>query len=750
MSVLRVFLLSAACLGLLACGSSGQIRSSQVAAGEALWDRLGPASIPQQAPDAEASLGQLFDEPLSAASCRTHRAGLEHYLDRLPVDLGYWRTARDCAKLLDDRAWVLQSQNALDQLVSYAVDNGRGQDPWNPAPILHAWDILALTEEQDKSVKWMRYLSLESVRHFLVEASVVDARGRENREYFDLLDAMLRLNSNDPALNYPGPRRTMMFGQMEADVFDGDLLALTGYLNIDLESGEVSPIAARRALQRTWEFGLPGGGVSLAELCLGLAEANCEAELIEEVIEALIELEIAEGWALKAASVLMANGFDLDDPVVAEALEQAGQLSAPHRMAYYLADILPSEPDEPDSPQFAAAETLLQRAAELGHRSASMRLAMPLLASDDEDEQSRGLALLDQAVDGGVPFALHAKGVLTGFLTPEGRALIRRAAEKNEPQSQFLLGLSASYSDADGNEESLRFHFRQAGLGGHVESMRLLAQHYLTGEATEDDIREAEAWLLSGWMFNDAESAAWLAALNVIHPELNPELVDPGLETTLGLIGDFGPEMGMMVSQVLTNVEPFNQYPSRTIALLKELSAVGIAEASLELGDRYRYGEAVEPDLMAAQQWYELAFEQGSAEAMYVLAGMQLGALSAPDDALDSFAIAADQQHDWASNDLAYLLCTGQSGAKRDPARGLRIISALFDRTESPHHYQYSTLAACQAAAGDFDLALDNHRHALEQTQLLEPQATDIHSEMRYRLTLYESGLPYIWQPAEG
>ena len=50
----------------------------------------------------------------------------------------------------------------------------------------------------------------------------------------------------------------MMFSQLEADVFDGDPLALTGYLYIDLESGDVSPVAARRALQRAWEFGTAG------------------------------------------------------------------------------------------------------------------------------------------------------------------------------------------------------------------------------------------------------------------------------------------------------------------------------------------------------------------------------------------------------------------------------------------------------------------------------------------------------------
>jgi len=747
MSIIRGFVVLAASLGLLACGSSGQIRSNSVADGAALWDRLGPHSVQDQVPEAEALLGQLFMDPLSVTACRMHRAGIEHYLARIPVDLGFWQTARACARILGDLAWESESREVIGQLVSYALDDGRSQDSWNPAMILHAGDVFSLTEEQGKSVKWMRYLSLGSVRHFLIEASVLDAAGEEQREYFDLLDAMLRLNSDDPAMRYPAPRRAMMFGKLEADVFDGDVLALTGYLNIDMESGEVNPIAAQRALQLAWDAGLPGAGLVLGEICLSLAEARCEPEMIKELIEALIELEIAESWALKAAKVLMANGFDLEDPVVGQAIERAGQLSAPDRMLYYLADILATESAEPDSSRMATVNALMGKAADLGHGAASLKLAVPLLISDDESGRSRGLVLLDQAVKAGVPIALHLKGLWTGFPSPEAMALIRSAALKGEPKSQFLLGRAASQEGVDNSEEIANDWFRKASYGGHVDSMRFLAQRYLNGRAGKVDIEEAQAWLLSGWMFDDLESAAWLAALYVIHPELNPELDNPGLELTLGLYEDFGAETALRVAWVLARVAPFNQDSSRSIALLKDLSAADIAEASLELGNRYRFGEALALDVVAARKWYELAFAQGSSEAMYALGGMQLNDLGKPDDAVNAFALAADQQHEWASNDLAFTLCTGESGVERDPDQGLEVISALFDRTESPHHYQYSTLAACQAATGAIDLAVINHRHALEQTKALEPLATDVHDQMRSRLALYESGLPYIWEP---
>ncbi|MGY6630386.1 MAG: tetratricopeptide repeat protein [Wenzhouxiangella sp.] len=747
MSIFRATLLLAASLGLMACGTGGQLRDSRVAEGEALWNQLGPDSVQERVPEPEAFLGQLFVEPLSAESCRVHRAAIEHYLARIPVDLSFWRIARDCAGLLDDPAWYAESQRMLDRLVSYALADGRSQAPWNPAMVLHADDIFALADEQGKTIKWLRYLSMGSVRHFLLEASVVDARGEERREYFDLLDALLRLNSDDPNLRYPGARRTMKFGQLEAAVFEGDLLAMTGYLNIDMESGEVNPIAARRALQRAWDAGLPGAGLFLGEVCLMLEDAGCTPELIDDVIEGLIELEIAEGWALKAVSVLMANGFDLDDPTVDDAFEQAGRLSAPDRMFYYAADVLTTEMTEPNSPQAAAADALIGNAADLGHGMASLQLAVRLLTSEDESSHPSGQALLDQAVAADIPIAIHLKGVWAGPPRPEAMALIRRAAMQGLPESQFVLGMTLSFLGDDDSQEIANEWFRKAGHGGHARAMRLLAQRYLTGRAGKVDAEVAQAWLLSGWIFDDLESAAWLAALYVIHPELDTELDEPGLELALRLYEDFGTEAASLIVNALTGVEPFNQDSDRVSAMLKQLSAAGMAEASLELGEQYQFGEGRPLDLAAAEAWYELAFEQGSAEAMYVLGGMLLYDLNRLDDAVDAFARGAEENHEWASNDLAYLLCTGQLGVARDPERGLQVISALFDRTESPHHYQYSTLAACQAATGEMEQALVNHRHALEQTKALEPLATDVHEDMERRLALYEAGQPYIWEP---
>jgi hypothetical protein len=91
------------------------------------------------------------------------------------------------------------------------------------------------------------------------------------------------------------------------------------------------------------------------------------------------------------------------------------------------------------------------------------------------------------------------------------------------------------------------------------------------------------------------------------------------------------------------------------------------------------------------------------------------------------------------------MLCTGEQGLELAPQDGLTIIERLFERQEEHHPYHYSTLAACQAATGDFESALRNHNVALSRTKQELPGETDVHEQMLHRLMLYQSGEPYLW-----
>ncbi|AKS42050.1 hypothetical protein WM2015_1680 [Wenzhouxiangella marina] len=694
-----------------------------------------------QVPEQEAYLGQLFEQELNADDCRRHRPAIEHYLARMPVDLGYWETARDCAVLMGDVSWARQSRERIATLAAFAFREGRGQHAWNPAPVLHAWDIPTLAEARGLRLKWMRYLSLDSVRHLLVEASVVDQRGAEARYYFDLLEALLRLNADDPSLIYPGNRRALVFGQLEADALNGDPLALTGYLNIDPETGEINPVAARRALENAWSAGMPGAGLSLLELCLGQPAAQCERELMDWVIQGLIELEIAEGYALRAAMAIAFDGAALESEKVQADLRGAASLSESARMEYYLASVLDGPPEVLGADRSAVVDALIDRAAEAGEKNA-MLLSVLKRADDVDDQRSAELMEeLEHVSEGGPPQALHLLAMLHGPISDRGRRLLHRAAEQGVAQSQFMLGLLASIEASSKGSGDAEMWLQRAAQGGHTAAMRLLAQRALTGGSGEVDHEAAIAWLYSAWLFEDLDSALWLVALYAIDPDLNPEVDRPGLELARSLIEDVGPELVDSLATVLFEIEPFLARPERGLALLEALSADGLAEASLAIA--YQRSDHSEEE---ARAWFRTAIEQGSVEARYQLSLLLFDDPGGVSEAVEQLQLAVEAGHDWASNNLAYLWCTGERGAAMNPQAGLAVVEALFERVEEPHPYHFSTLAACQAMAGRFEQAVENQEVALAGVEKNEYETSSVKSQMRERLALYRAGRPYRWE----
>lgn len=746
-AVFRISLLA----GLLTagCASLEQSAERRSQRGAALWSEVVAVDSDGQVPEAEIYLGQLFEhETLTEAHCRRHREALEHYLTRMPIDVAMWKTAELCAQLLEESEWARAARTNIDALVAYAFRDGQGLQPWNPSPVLHSWDIAELTAESGLDILWMRVLSLDSVRHLLVEVSTLNASGRQQRRYFDLLEALVRINFDNPALVYPAARRSLVFSALEADAIEGDPLALTGFLYIDLEQGEFSPVAARRALLRSWENGEAGGGLMLVEMCWTRPDLDCDETLLQSLIQGLVDRDIAEGHVMQALSLVHA-GQSIDDDQVQAALGRAGNLRDRGWVLFYLAVLLDGPGEALSREQAELADELLVQAAELGHGAAALRLAVKDLAALEEGDEPDPITLdyLDAAAREGLPYALHLKALSIGLEHEQGRGFLYLAAERGLPEAQFLLGLLLSGSSDEAMQSLADEWLVKAGHGGAVTAMRLLAQRRMTDRFSPPDFKAAEAWLVNAWSFEDSEAAAWLAALYALRPELVPESDTQALDVAGLLREQAGPEAVVMIDRVFRRVRPFSDRPEVAHALLSSLSEEGWAEASEALAERALDGLDADSEPDDVQRWYERAIAQGSVQARNDLASYLLHDLERPAEAVVAFREAAERGHIWAANDLAYLLCTGQSGVERMPQAGLDLIQALFERQETAHPYHYSTLAACQAAQGNFEDAVKNHEIALTRTKAEEPDAHEVHRQMNYRLELYRAGRPYIWQP---
>lgn len=711
------------------------------------WAQLSPAAIPRQLPRAEAQLRELFEEPLTAATCTRHRTGLQSALTRLPVDLYKWYTALDCAYLLDDQNWQVESEEAIDALIRFALRDGRGRAPWQPAPILHPMDIYPLVAALDMEVLWKRYLTFDSVRYLLLEVSAMDDAGRQHRLYFDQLEALAALNSEDWLTDFPGPRRALALSVLESEALAGDPLALAGFMNTDIQGWSLNALAARRALERAWQSGYPGTAVSLVEVCLSWPDAACNPELETETLASVRSLGIAEGWALEAGRLIIREQRGLDDVAVREALETAESMTGPGFALYYVAELL-REDELPDGRTDEASYSevrlaLLQASAERGEARAHLLLALSD-AKQATSGQGGSDARIELAAGAGLPMGLHMSALQAGLASERGLAMMRRAAELGLAESQFMLGaLAGQRLDPDESSQWLQ----AAAMGGHHAAIRIKAIRALN-EETPAGQRLAMDWLSSGMMLGDVSAVALLAAVYVAFPELSPDNPGRGLAVTDALLADEGPGAALLVARNLFEVAPFSRDPRHGQAVLEYLAETGLAEASMQLGERYLTGDALALDEAAGAYWFRRAHEQGNEDALYELGMALIYDLEKLESGLDVWEEAARAGSDWAGNDLAFVLCTGELGASQDPGRGMAVIARVFDRRDEPHHYMYSTLAACQAAKGDFEKARINHAIALAQTERQEPNAEQTLADMRHRMALYEADQPYIASPA--
>jgi Flp pilus assembly protein TadD len=130
--------------------------------------------------------------------------------------------------------------------------------------------------------------------------------------------------------------------------------------------------------------------------------------------------------------------------------------------------------------------------------------------------------------------------------------------------------------------------------------------------------------------------------------------------------------------------------------------------------------------------------------AAYTDLGIVLAMLGQPRPALEAFehALAVDPRQPAALNGLAWILATHPEPAMRDPARAAALAKIAAETTGFRRPEVLDTLAAAQAAGGDFNTAAQTLSRALDLVPAHPPhQAT--REAMRDRLARYQAGRPW-------
>ena len=94
-----------------------------------------------------------------------------------------------------------------------------------------------------------------------------------------------------------------------------------------------------------------------------------------------------------------------------------------------------------------------------------------------------------------------------------------------------------------------------------------------------------------------------------------------------------------------------------------------------------------------------------------------------------------------AMNELAWLLATHSSASIRSPKEGLQLAKKAANTSKPPNPAILDTLAAAQAATGDFDSAIETSQHALTLAQ--GHKNAQLVKDLRRRLKIYQARRPY-------
>ncbi len=131
---------------------------------------------------------------------------------------------------------------------------------------------------------------------------------------------------------------------------------------------------------------------------------------------------------------------------------------------------------------------------------------------------------------------------------------------------------------------------------------------------------------------------------------------------------------------------------------LKRLAASGDAEANLALGNRFRRGEGVNMDLVAAWNHYVTAARGGNLEAMTNIGVMYDQGQTVPPDPVKAcrcYRYAAERGFEVAQYNLAIMYAEGH-GVERDRERALHWFAAAATQGYPPAAEAYDWLAAQQ------------------------------------------------------
>ena len=680
---------------------------------------------------------------VEAAACVEHAKALQAAIAAVPVGIAIRRAAMLCAEATGDDAAAERELEALAALSKLALTGGEGV--WEkPIRVLRLEDIYSLLAGSGLEYQYEYYGVLYATAHFPLVVAAWDEQAKVERHLaFDYLESIYRLDKTGDMAGFPIRRRWLVDGIIKGHAEAKELAAID--VDAARTASQTADVEAKIAkLRPAAELGGVQSLQAWLLLCTRQAPAGCADGLVDALLPQA-ESQHALPMALLAFAYGEGIGLARDEQAAGELLDAASRRW--HRQgatAHYAAMWSIVHPQGAWPP---ALQQRLEQAVAQGNTVAEALLVVrKLVAKDKPALTASEVSFLSNPATNqtGMGYELLAEHYEGLQRTTDAAIWRERAVKAGNPEGQARYGFSllARAHDAATKAEALRW-MEPAAQGGNVRAMRQMAH----SARMQGQWADAEAWLLDAVAGGDVDAALEISALR--------EWERPGLRVK--------PEQAVATYRVLADERDLAEARRRLASMAiegrgmkKDLSQAkqwllldaerGNHDAEVSLGMGYLRGSFGKIDEDEGLRWIGKALAAKDAGAYVAYGAWLYYTKNTPDSrlqAMESWLKGEAVGDDIARNNLAWAWCTASDDRIFDPARGIAMAQKMMQSAGLPAG-ELDTVAACHAAAGDFEQAIAVQQRAADMLRPLGADEQETIKVFDARIALYRGKKRYV------
>ena len=667
-------------------------------------------------------------DSIDADACRAKGDVLAQALAVVPVGIALRHAALLCADALDDTARADEQMQAIASLIRLAREES-GEGAWpKPMRIVRPEDVRAFLHAAGYEPRYGYFQHVRPNAGFGWTVAIREsATSPEKHLAFDWVDTMARMGREGDYAGYPMDRAILLNAFLDnwPDGEDIDWIdARTVRDAIDGDDVAKGLAMVRGAAAR-------GGLMSAMTWIETCRAADARRDCADGLVDALLPAaESGQGLARAILALAYHEGIGIArDEKAARTLVEAADadwegLGASRYFANYL--LAKNEPWPAWLVERMAASDLpcmraLTAVGNIMRNGAASAADVAALEAPANNATGRGLYVLSQ-----LPKEPRAAGWL------------ERAAAAGSVEARSELALSRL--EKSGADPEARAMLEEAARAGDAQAA--LSRGYLATLAS--DYKAAERWWLG------AATAGNVMALRAVADLYSRDIP--------GLLGDSRQAYSLYetlaaedagarrdFATLLLHHPRIPHEPERARKLLQQDAESGDAQSQIALAGALAAGAFGKPAPAEAKRWFEKAVASGRPDAKSDF-GMWLYRNESSDEGrrrgLAMVTEAADAGVRLAINNVAWVRCVTPYPELRDAAAGLEAARRLGD-IDLLAAGLVDTVAACHAAAGDFDRAVELQGRAVAQVEALADGKETL-ERMKKRLALYAAHQPYI------